>query len=499
MKKTILLFILVGFNLFCYSQNRKYEFRGAWVSTVANIDWPSSSGLSSDLQKMEIETQLNLLKEIGCNAIILQVRPTSDAIYPSELEPWSRYLMGKQGLAPTPYYDPLAYWIEQTHKRGMELHAWFNPYRIQQNIKDTLAQSHIINKHPDWGWVYGTRRYFEPGNPDVWKFISQVVVDVVKRYDIDAVHFDDYFYPYAIADQPFPDSQAFEKFGGACFPNQLDDWRRHNVDTIIQILSSEIKETKPWVKFGISPFGVWRNRAEDSIGSETKAGTTNYDALYADIIKWQRNGWIDYTLPQLYWHEGHPAANFSTLAYWWSDFSYGRSMYLGLAPYRIDKKSDEKMWKKPKYFYKQLELLRSVEGIDGFCFFSSAQFKRKELSGLHKKLKNNLCKTPAIVPPMPWIDKVAPLPPTNLNSNDQSIAWDAPYANSEMDKARFYAVYYYPKKSSYLLKDKNFLISITGENKMMFDKKVPAGVYRISSLDRLNNESQLSQPLIIND
>ncbi|MCK4992803.1 MAG: family 10 glycosylhydrolase, partial [Bacteroidales bacterium] len=285
------------------AQSPKREFRGVWVATVANIDWPSEPGLSTYEQQHEILDIVDMHKKNGINAIILQVRPTADALYSSELEPWSGFLTGEQGKAPDPFYDPLEFWIREAHKRGMELHAWFNPYRINVDTADFLSGSHIIHKHPEWLFSYGGRFYFSPANPGVWNFVREVVVDVVRRYDVDAIHFDDYFYPYRIENQEFPDSLDFARYGGKFYPDRLEEWRRHNVDTIIAMLGAAIKEEKPWVKFGISPFGVWRNRSEDERGSETTAGTSNYDGLYADVLLWQQKGWIDYLMPQLYWRE----------------------------------------------------------------------------------------------------------------------------------------------------------------------------------------------------
>jgi len=477
------------------SQIPSREFRAVWISTVANIDWPSSPGLSATEQKNEIGRILDQHKRNNINAVILQVRPAADAIYPSPLEPWSVYLSGEQGIDPG--YDPLEYWIEETHKRGMELHAWFNPYRIKQNLEDSLAEDHIYNIHPDWGFVYGTRIYFAPHIPEVWEFVTSVVTDVVRRYDIDAIHFDDYFYPYGIAGEEFPDDSAFAQYGGDFYPDRREDWRRHNVDTIIQILDKAIKSEKPWVKFGISPFGVWRNRSQDPRGSETNAGNNNYDDLYADVLKWQREGWIDYLMPQIYWRDDHPSADFSTLAHWWNDFSYGRGMYIGLAPYRIDKKSEHKLWKKDKYFFKQIELLRTMKNIDGYGFFSSVHLFRDDLKSVNKKIQKNYCTHPAIVPAMPWIDKDAPESPENLRIEDSSIKWDITQADKEMDKGRFFVVYRYETGDKRMLKEADKIVTLTGERELKFSKGIPSGIYRVSALDRLNNESQLSQELVV--
>lgn len=494
--KIFSIILLVSILNISKGQSEK-EFRSVWVSTVANIDWPSSPNLNSKEQKLEIIKILDSHKANNLNAIILQVRPSADAIYPSKLEPWSRYLTGKQGKSPELYYDPLDFWIKEAHKRGMELHAWFNPYRIKQKLSDTLDANHIYNKNPDWGWTYGSRVYFEPGNPDVWEFVTKVVVDVVKRYDIDAIHFDDYFYPYKIKDKEIPDDTAFKQFGGKYYPNNKADWRRHNTDTIIQILSSAIKNTKPWVKFGISPFGVWRNRTQDELGSETKAGTTNYDALYADVIKWQRLGWIDYLMPQLYWRDDHPAADFSTLAYWWADFSYNRALYLGLAPYRINKKSDHKLWKKDKYFIEQIEISRNIDGINGIGFFSSKHMFRPDLKKLNKKLSNDIFSKHAIIPTMPWIDNKAPKCPTNISKNRNKLTWNVIVTDDEFDKNRFFVVYKFNNDDTRNLKSQANIIAITGESFYTFTGAIPEGTYRVSALDRLNNESQLSEPFIV--
>jgi len=502
MRKNLLIYLLVITGvLLTYTsecQSIKREFRAVWVATVANIDWPSRPGLSAREQKAEILRILEMYKTMNFNAVILQIRPAADAIYDSGLEPWSKYLNGVQGMSPDPYYDPLAYWIEEAHKRGMELHAWFNPYRIKQNNKkDSLAATHIFNKHPDWGWEYGNKTFFAPDHPKVWDFVNEVVKDVVSRYDIDAVHFDDYFYPYRIPGTPLPDSAAFADRGGVFYPDRIDEWRRHNVDTIIQILSKTIKETKPWVKFGISPFGVWRNSVNDPMGSETSAGTTNYDALYADVIKWQREGWIDYLMPQLYWRESHSAAAYSTLAYWWNDYSYTGSMYYGLAPYRIDRKSEYKEWRRKKYFLRQFEMMRSLENVDGFGFFSSKQFFREDLKWLKRKMKRKYFEYPAIVPRMPQLDAIAPGIPYALKITDHELTWQSPDYENETNRARFYVIYKYNIKEDQRIKHPENILEITGETTISIKKLDAPGVYRISALDRFNNESQLSEKIYI--
>lgn len=497
-QRFVLILGLCGFFIPLLSaQAPKREFRGVWVATVANIDWPSEPGLSTTQQQEEILQIVDLHKKNGVNAIILQVRPTADALYFSELEPWSAFLTGEQGKAPEPFYDPLEFWIREAHKRGMELHAWLNPYRINLDTTDSLSLTHIIHEHPEWMFSYGGRSYFSPANPRVWDFVTKVVVDVVRRYDVDAIHFDDYFYPYKIENQELPDSLDFMEYGGGYYPDRLAEWRRHNVDTIIAILGSAIKTEKPWVKFGISPFGVWRNRSDDERGSETTAGTSNYDGLYADVLLWQKEGWIDYLMPQLYWREDHPAVGFSTLAYWWNDFSFGRHMYVGLAPYRLDRKSQHKQWRKEKYLLRQIDLIRDLEGLDGFAYFSSKHFFREELVKLNKSLQKKYCHSPALVPEMPWIDAEAPGRPMGIRIEGKTLVWDVPETLVEMDRSRFFAVYRYKPGENTRIKSVENLVELTGESSLRFGERIPAGIYRVSGLDRLNNESQLSDPLVV--
>ncbi|MEX0987844.1 MAG: family 10 glycosylhydrolase [Bacteroidales bacterium] len=500
--KTFFL-LICGLLINCFTapvldaQIPKREFRAVWVATVANIDWPSRPGLSTEEQKIEVIRILDRHKEIGMNAIILQVRPAADALYSSDYEPWSRYLSGSQGVAPDPLYDPLAFWIDEAHKRGMELHAWLNPYRIRLNQDHELDSSHMMFDHPEWTFMYGGQTYYSPAIPGVWQFLTEVVIDVVGRYDIDAVHFDDYFYPYQVSNEIFPDDSLFERYGGEFYPDRKDDWRRQNVDTIIHRLSIAIKSTKPWVKFGISPFGVWRNRMDDPDGSETMAGTSNYDGLYADVTKWQREGWIDYLMPQIYWRDDHPVADFSTLAYWWNDAAFGREVYVGLAPYRIDRKSEFKLWKRDRFFLQQLSVLRSLDHIHGYGMFSSKHFFRDDLSRLNRKLQRKYAKYPAIIPSMPWIDNTPPEYPMELSSSGLRLKWKVKYVENEFDKPRFFVIYRYDASEERNLKSADKIIAVTGLHYYEFDKEIPKGVYRVAALDRLNNESQLSDPLVI--
>jgi uncharacterized lipoprotein YddW (UPF0748 family) len=375
-----------------FSQN-KPEFRGVWVATVTNIDWPSANNLSSDSQKVEFIKLLDKHKANGMNAIIMQIRPATDAFYPSPYEPWSEWLTGKQGQPPVPYYDPLEFMVTETHKRGMEFHAWMNPYRAVFNITTTaVSATHVTRLHPDWFLTYGDKKYFDPGNKQVQQFVTNVVKDVVGRYDIDAIHFDDYFYPYRIAGKEFPDDEKYKLYGNGM---SKDDWRRSNTDSIIKMLSIAIKKENKKCQFGISPFGVWRNMDKDSInGSNTRAGQTNYDDLYADILLWLKNGWIDYVAPQIYWEFEQKAAPYQTILDWWSTHTYGKNCYIGLGIYKAGSNA---YWKDKTQLPRQIQALRNTPNIQGMIFFSSKSFD-KNPNGWSDSLRLNYFAVPAKTP-----------------------------------------------------------------------------------------------------
>ncbi|MBQ7632003.1 MAG: family 10 glycosylhydrolase [Paludibacteraceae bacterium] len=375
-------------------------FRGAWIATVANIDWPSEEAVgNTERQQAEMIWLLDSLEAIGINAIIFQVRPTADALYYSELEPVSHWLTGKQGewKKPTPPlpegkeiqtpYDPLDFTINEAHKRGMEVHVWLNPYRVNLAKTDTsmLCADHLLRRHPEWFWEYNKQWYFDPGLDVTREWICTVVEDIVDRYDIQAVHMDDYFYPYPVGRKSLPDEGTFARF-----PRGFEDireWRRNNVNLAIQEISETIHECKPWVEFGISPFGVWRNASVDSTGSATQAGLTNYDDLYADIRLWIQKGWIDYVLPQLYWEIGKKVADYEILAHWWANEVKGTKckLYIGMAPYKLVHQPSavsrqlsvkSNPWSQGNEIVRQMRLNRTIEEISGECFYSTRPLLR---------------------------------------------------------------------------------------------------------------------------
>jgi uncharacterized lipoprotein YddW (UPF0748 family) len=406
MKKTYQYFIfMLLFSNYSISQNQKnplFEFRGVWVASINNCDWPSAKTLTVDQQKAEFIQLADLHKRNGMNALIVQVRPAGDALYPSKYEPWSEYLTGKQGVAPTPYYDPLQFMIDETHKRGMEFHAWLNPYRAVFNIKESsVAASHLSKIHPEWFLNFDGKKYFNPALPEVRNHFVKIVTDIIERYAVDGIHIDDYFYPYRVTGKEFPDAKYYKKSGSKL---NKDDWRRSNCDSIIKQLWTVINNQPRRVKFGISPFGVWRNASQDANGSCTKAGQTNYDDLYADIILWLKNGWMDYCVPQLYWERGHHLCDYDILLQWWNKNTFGRHLYIGQAPYRA---GTTKGWKDANELPNEIKNLRTCTATQGSVYFSSKSFNNNP-NGWNDSLQQNYYATPAIVPPMPWIDSVKP-------------------------------------------------------------------------------------------
>lgn len=389
----ILIFIIFfSVNTNAQSDSVKPEMRAVWIATVANIDWPDYPTTNSEIQKTSFIRLLDYHKSNGINTVIVQVRPSSDAIYPSVFEPWSQWLTGVQGQAPTPLYDPLDFMITETHKRGIEFHAWVNPYRAVNNIfNSSVSEQHVTKTHPDWFITYGEKKIFDPGNKDCQHYVIEVVKDIVTRYQVDAIHIDDYFYPYPIPGKKFNDAASFNKYGNGL---KLDDWRRSNVDSIVFNLYTSIKKIKPNCQFGVSPFGVWRNADRDPRGSNTQAGPTNYDVLYADILLWLKNGWVDYVAPQLYWEIGYKKADCEVLIDWWSKNCFGKNCYIGLGVYRA---GSNKAWKDKSQLPKQIEKIRKTPNVQGMVFYSSRSLE-KNLNGWSDSLRLNYFKQPAPTP-----------------------------------------------------------------------------------------------------
>jgi uncharacterized lipoprotein YddW (UPF0748 family) len=493
------LFFLVANSSFSYSQinsSPKREFRGAWVATVANIDWPSKTGLSTELQKAELLRIFDDHKKTGINAIIFQIRPAADSFYGSGRELWSRYLNGVQGKAPSPYYDPLEFAISEAHKRGMELHAWFNPYRATVNLIDSHTNpKHITKQKPQWFFTYGGKKLFNPGLPEVRDYIVQVVMDVVKNYDIDGVHFDDYFYPYPEANQTIRDADTYYKYGSG-FKN-IGDWRRNNVDTLIHVLSDSIRAAKKHVKFGISPFGIWRNLNQDPEGSESN-GFDGYSKLYANARKWVQEGWIDYINPQIYFPFGYKVAPYDKLVDWWSNNTFGKHLYVGQAVYRS--MENRPGWSDRRQIPDQIRYLRSNPRAQGSVFFSSKSVT-SNMAGVKDSLRNDFYRFPALQPTMLWLDVVDPNPPYELLAKalprGVQLQWKEGIVSEDGEKAYGYVVYRFDKGQTINIENPKNILNITfnASETSFVDHSVSANksyIYVVTAIDRLKNESAVS-------
>ena len=501
----LLLSILIFTSLSCFAAKPttntttrpKREMRGVWIATVANIDWPSQRNLTPRAQREEMRKMLDEFAANHINTIVLQIRPTADTFYPSALEPWSQYLTGKQGVKPNPYYDPLQFIIEEARKRCMDIHVWLNPYRVTNGDPlSTLSKDHIYQKNKHLVVNYGGKFFFDPGLDETRAFLNRVVQDIVERYDIDAIHFDDYFYPYPVANQDFPDDITFKRNPRGFGPNQKADWRRNNVNMVISELQQTIKTIKPWVEFGISPFGVWRNSHVDPRGSATRAGVQNYDDLYADILKWLREGTIDYVVPQLYWEIGKTVADYEVLIKWWSQNSYGRNLYIGLFPSGFEVNSKIPAWNRGNEIVRQMNMNKSYPQVDGAFFYSAKHFVRNH-KGLNDSLKTNFYKYPAVNPINRNIKGEPSAQPQNIrvvkdSDNQRYLLWD--HVDEEGGcKVKYYVVYAFKGKDVGDLSDPSNIVARTTENCLdlnSIEHKIRGNyTFVVTAINRYNHES----------
>ena len=465
----------------------KREFRAAWIQSVNG----QFRGMPTEKLKQNLIGQLNSLQKAGINAIIFQVRPEADALYASRLEPWSRFLTGVQGKAPEPYWDPMQFMIDECHKRGMEFHAWINPYRTKTTLKSELAPNHVYNIHPEWFVTYGDQLYFDPALPESRRHICMVVSDIVSRYDVDAIHMDDYFYPYPIKGKDFPDDASFARFGGG-FSNK-GDWRRSNVNVLIKKLHETIREIKPWVKFGVSPFGIYRNESSDPLGSKTK-GLQNYDDLYADVLLWAREGWIDYNIPQIYWHIGHPVADYETLVKWWARNTENRPLFIGQSVMNTVQNADPKN-PSINQLPRKMALQRAYQTIGGSCQWPASAVV--ENAGKYRDaLIAEYHKYPALPPVFDFMDNEAPAKVRKMKpvwtEYGYILFWTAPKYKEEMNRAVQYVVYRFNDKEKVNIDDPSHIVAITRDNfyKLPYEDGKTKYRYVVTALDRLHNESK---------
>jgi uncharacterized lipoprotein YddW (UPF0748 family) len=486
----------------------KREFRGAWIATVSNIDWPLSLADSSNVakQKSDLAAILDSLQNARINAVMFQIRSSCDAMYESSIEPWSQWLTGTQGKRPEPFYDPLQFIIEQCRRRGMEIHAWFNPYRaVIHSNSASIAVNHVSNTKPHLIRDYFTQgqtglipiKVLDPGEPETITYVLSVIMDVVRRYDIDGVHFDDYFYPYPVSGVSFPDSETYARYGGGM---SLDHWRRENVNRLVRAVYDSIQVVKPRVKFGISPFGIWRNSIAN--GGAGTNGLESYSAIYADSRRWIAEGKVDYLAPQLYWNFNDTRAPYGTLAQWWNVNTFNRHMYIGHA---VHNTAGSANWP-VKEIVNQVAYNRDLLGVKGSIHFSARYF-RLNTKTLNDSLRRTVYTARALVPPMNWDgrDNLPPNRPDNvtvrpLSSSFFILSWNKPTLASDGDEPTRYIIY----------RSTSFPIDI-GDPRNFFEFRSdtfhivpypPQGTsityaYTVTALDRNHNESLRSSTVIV--
>lgn len=509
MKKLLLLCCILQCALTAFAQTPpKRELRAAWIATFANIDWPSRTQTPSQ-QQSALRTILDHHTATGINTVYLQVRSQCDAMYASSIEPWSADLNGLQGRPSTPYWDPMQYAIDETRKRGMEFHAWLNPYRVASSINNIpgFHSSHVSKQHPEWTMNVQTSasvtvQILNPGLPQVRDYITSVVVDIVNRYDIDGIHFDDYFYPQPYTGTTINDNAAYTADPRG-FPNTTAgraDWRRDNVNLLIKRVNDTIRALKPWVKFGVSPSGIYRNSTNPAIGTPT-AGLEHYTTLYCDSRKWIQQGWVDYLAPQVYWYIGQPGADYSKVVPWWNDNGYGRHIYIGMAGYKVNDPAQGTAWANKSMIPNEMRLNRGLANVQGQAIYNTSALRSTTKLGFRDSLRLFFFNKPALLPTMPWKDNTPPAAPAALSAvkygNDSVVLdWTIPADDgNELNKAKRFVVY---RSTNPVvdISDPANIISVTPFATASYtDKSIAAGItyyYNVTALDRLHNESEAS-------
>ncbi|MBQ5529789.1 MAG: family 10 glycosylhydrolase [Bacteroidales bacterium] len=489
---TLLLIALLAAAPAFSQEPPKREFRGAWLHIVGN---QRIKTLTREQIQDWFTATLDALEAQGCNAVIFQVRPQADAFYASELEPWTRFLTGEQGKAPDPFWDPLQFMIDACHARGMELHAWLNPYRVTSNDREQLHPDHLYFKKPEIFKRYGKQLYFDPGEPESVAHTVRVIADIVSRYDVDAIHFDDYFYPYPEKFEEFHDDASFTKYGAAQGFEywQKGDWRRHNVETLIHAVNDTIKALKPWVRFGISPFGIHRNLKDtpDGSGSATN-GLSNYEELFADVPAWAEKGYIDYIVPQLYWRIGHPAADYDVLIHWWNDKNYKGQLYIGqsigtFSEPDLDNPAITQTARK-------MQLVRELPNVDGNVWWPGWSLAESRGFNLADSLRLVYQKHPALIPAYTDLDAVAPDPVASIHASHREISWKPQPTDDVLQQPHFYVVYRFANGEAIDLSDSRHIVKITRDTHYKPAEK-HKGLYQyvITVVDKCWNESKESK------
>ncbi|MDL2222053.1 family 10 glycosylhydrolase [Parabacteroides sp. OttesenSCG-928-N08] len=463
----------------------KREFRGAWIQTVFQEEY---ARMTPTQMKQDFIAKLDYLQACGINAIIFQVRPEADAFYRSSLEPWSRFLTGEQGKAPEGGFDPMAFLIEACHARGMEFHAWLNPYRAATNENVLLADSHIYHREPERFVTYNKQLLFDPGIPANREFICLVVREIVMRYDVDAIHMDDYFYPYPAAGLAFPDDNSFRRYGAAqgFRHDQRNAWRRNNVNQLISELKRTILLVKPWVRFGISPFGIYRNKKNtpDGSGSNTN-GLQNYDDLHADVLYWVEQGWVDYLMPQIYWEIGHSAADYTTLIHWW-DRHVACPLYIGQDVSRTMKAGQLAM---------KMRLERMLPAVSGNCFWPANELLWNN-GGVADSLKEHYHRYPALIPPYLHMHDRQPKEVKRLRAtwtpDGYYLSWEANQSSMNPELPAYFVVYRFANKEKIDLSNPARIVAVTNQHRLLLPYERGDSRYRyvVTTVDRFHNESK---------
>ncbi|KUG05914.1 family 10 glycosylhydrolase [Solirubrum puertoriconensis] len=493
--------LLAGLSLGAQAQtpaHPKREMRAVWVAHVFNLDWPRSKTLTPAQQRADFISLLDRHKANGINAVVVQIRASGDAIFPSPLEPWSEWLTGQQGRAPQPLYDPLEFMIREAHKRGLELHAWLNPYRAVTNANtSSVAENHVSKLHPEWVVPYGTLRVLNPGLPAVREYLTKVVMQVVRRYDVDAIHFDDYFYPAPQSGVTFDDEAAF--LADPRGITNKSDWRRDNINLFVRTISDSIRAAKPRIKFGISPPGVWRNGT--SVGGTATTAFQSYSDIFADSRKWLQQGWVDYLAPQVYWTSTTSAARYDLIVPWWSQqvlSTMPRHVYIGHAAYKVSASATD-AFNQPTQIPSQLRLARQQDNVQGSMFYKSTELLANPL-GVADSLRTNFYRHRALPPTMPWKDDVPPATPVQASMQTEAagsvrLSWQPGPAAPDGELARWYVVYRVPYHTGPAtaadVANSAHILSVQDSTSYRVPAQTgtPQFLYTVTALDRLHNES----------
>ncbi|MDS1271568.1 family 10 glycosylhydrolase [Lipingzhangella sp. LS1_29] len=476
----------------------KHQMRAEWIAGVYNIDWPSAAGLDVAEQQAELRELYDEAVDNGLNAVFVQIRPTADTFWPSEYEPWSEWLTGEQGADPG--YDPLEFAIEEAHERNLEFHGWFNPYRVaMHDDPERLVDDHPARQNPDWVFAYGGQLYYDPGIPEAREFVQDAMMDAVENYDMDGAHFDDYFYPYPVDGEEIPDAETFAEHGGE-FDN-IGDWRRDNVNRLIEEFGERVSAAKPHVKFGVSPFGIWRNADSDPDGSAT-SGLESYDAIYADSRTWVREEWVDYINPQVYWEIGLEVADYAELVPWWADVVAGTNvqLYIGQAAYKVGGAG----WEDPTELSQHLTFNRDYPEVAGDVYFSATSLRTNAAEAMEIVVDEHYTH-PALVPVHDGLGGEAPPDPLVRGAtHDEETGTELRIISRDRDATAYYAVYRFdgppqrPEQVCALADPRTMVGTVRAdgtETTFLDEQGTHSQTYYVTALDRLHHESGPSRPV----